>query len=148
MILGIGVDLVEVRRIREAIERSGERFLRRIFTEEEIAYCSDKARKYEHFAARYAAKEAALKALGAGIDRESALRSVGVSHAEDGRPLLRFSGAVQQTAGRLNVTKVHVSISHSDDYAVAQVVLECGVQSAESRMQNGERPRTEDQGPR
>jgi len=124
MIVGTGVDIAEVPRIAAAIERFGERFLRRIFTDNEIRYCESKANKIERFAARFAAKEAALKAIGTGWRRGVAWRDVEVTREWGGRPTMVFHGVAGEFAAKLGVKRVHVSLSHTAEHAIAHVILE------------------------
>jgi len=123
-ILGIGLDLVEVARVRASVRRSGERFAKRVFTPDEIAYCAGRARKFEHLAARFAAKEATLKALGTGITGWASLQEVEVVHDAAGRPEIRLRGGVLRRARSLGVKTAHLSISHTEGVAAAMVVLE------------------------
>ena len=123
-ILGVGLDLVEVARVRASVRRSGERFAQRVFTPEEIAYCAGRARKFEHLAARFAAKEATLKALGTGITGWASMQEVEVVHDAAGRPEIRLRGGVLRRARSLGVTATHLSISHTESVAAAVVVLE------------------------
>jgi len=124
VILGTGVDLCEVPRIRNAMERFGERFLKRCFTAREIAYCQSKANVAERFAARFAAKEAAMKALGTGLSRGVSWQHLEVSHAPGGRPLLKLSGRAADIAQGLGVERSHLSLTHTAEQAVAFVILE------------------------
>lgn len=124
MIVGTGVDVVEVERVAAAIQDFGERFLRRVFTEAERRYCDSKKNRAERYAARFAAKEAAFKALGTGWNQGVAWRDVEVGHAPGGRPTLRFSGAAARHAQRLGMKHVSLSLSHTKAQAVAQVILE------------------------
>lgn len=124
MILGIGTDLVAVGRVRTLIERYGDRFLRRWFSDSEIGFCSGKRKPHVHFAARLAAKEAAAKALGADPQSPPGWRDVSVEAGPDGAPRIVLSGAAKEKAERLGVTAMHLSISHCDDYATATVVAE------------------------
>lgn len=122
MIVGIGVDIVETSRITEALEKYGERFQRRIFTETEIAYCTARpARMIEHFAARFAAKEAFSKALGTGMAAGVAFRDIGVVNRPGGKPELVLTG---QAALRAAGMRSYVTLSHQRTTAVAVVVLE------------------------
>jgi holo-[acyl-carrier protein] synthase len=123
-ILGIGLDLVEVARVRASVRRSGERFVKRVFTPDEIAYCAGRARKFEHLAARFAAKEAALKALGTGITGWASMQEIEVVHNAAGRPEIRLRGGVLRRARSLGVKATHLSISHTEGVAAAMVVLE------------------------
>jgi holo-[acyl-carrier protein] synthase len=125
-ILGIGLDLEEVPRIREAIERHGERFLARVYTDRERAYVENKANRYERYAARFAAKEAGMKALGTGWDRGVRWRDVEVVNDAHGRPRLEFHGRAREHADAQHCGAIHLSLSHSRGHAVAQVVLERG----------------------
>ena len=124
MIVGIGSDLVEIARIRRSVERFGERFLRRIFTEGEIAYCMRKKNFAESFAARFAAKEAGAKALGTGISYGVSWTEFEVVREPSGRPLLRLSGRAAEIAARLEVVKAALSLTHTGEMAMAVVVLE------------------------
>src|SRR6202008_1401421 len=112
MIVGTGIDIAEVPRIREAIERHGERFLRRIFTEGEIQYCESKANRTERYAARFAAKEAGMKALGTGWNRGVRWRDVEVRRESGGRPTIAFHGQAAAFAERLGAKHVALSLSH------------------------------------
>lgn len=124
MIVGTGVDIAEVPRIAAAIERFGERFVRRVFTDNEIRYCESKANKVERYAARFAAKEAALKAIGTGWRRGVAWRDVEVTREPGGRPTIAFHGVAGEFAAKLGVRRAHVSLSHTVEHAIAQVILE------------------------
>ncbi len=124
MIVGTGVDIVETSRIEKALERHGERFARRLYTPGEIAYCEKFKNKAERYAARFAAKEAAFKALGTGWREGVRWIDVEVTHRPSGKPELRLSGRAEQLAGALGVTRTAVSISHADRYVVAQVIFE------------------------
>jgi holo-[acyl-carrier protein] synthase len=124
MIVGTGVDITEVPRIAATIERFGERFVKRVFTEAEIRYCESKQNKAERYAARFAAKEAALKAIGTGWRKGIAWRDVEVTREPGGRPTLAFHGVAAQFATRLGVKRTHLSLSHTVEHAIAQVILE------------------------
>jgi holo-[acyl-carrier protein] synthase len=124
MIVGTGIDIAEVPRIGESIERFGERFLRRVFTEGEILYCESKANRVERYAARFAAKEAAMKALGTGWNQGIRWRDVEVCRQPGSRPTLRFHGKAAERATRLKTTNVALSLSHTPDHAIANVILE------------------------
>ena len=124
MILGTGVDLAEVDRIREAIERYGARFLHRIYTPAEIAYCERKANKYERFAARFAAKEAGMKAIGTGWRGGIRWRDFEVVNLSSGRPTLRLSGVAQEIANRMGAKSIHLSLTHTASMSLAHVILE------------------------
>ena len=124
MIVGTGVDIVETSRIQRVFERHGERFARRLFTPGEIAYCERFKNKAERYAARFAAKEAAFKALGTGWREGVRWLDVEVTHQPSGKPELVLIGRAQELAQRLGVTRSAVSISHADHYAMAQVIFE------------------------
>lgn len=126
MICGIGVDLVRVDRLARALQRYGERFLRRVFTEREIAYCQGRARQGVYqFAQRFAAKEAFSKALGVGL-REGGIRWREVEVLPDprGKPEIQVTGRAAQLCEGLGVKGIHVSLTDEDNLAVAMVVLE------------------------
>ena len=123
MIIGSGVDLCEVSRIKDAIARHGRRFLERVYTGREIAYCERKANLYERYAARFAAKEAGMKALGTGW-RGVAWRDFEVTNLPSGRPTLQFHGKAAEYAGKLGVANISLSITHTSVQAMAIVILE------------------------
>jgi holo-[acyl-carrier protein] synthase len=123
ILVGVGIDLIEVERIRSVIERQGERFLDRVFTGEERAYCATMNFPHKHYAARFAAKEAVSKCFGTGIGAELGWRSVSVYHGERLQPLVRLDergAALLRAAG---ATGVHLSLAHTEALAVAVAVL-------------------------
>jgi holo-[acyl-carrier protein] synthase len=124
MIVGTGIDIAEVPRIAQAIAQFGERFLRRVFTEEEIRYCDAKANRVERYAARFAAKEAAMKALGTGWNRGVRWRDVEVSRRPGGRPTMKFYGTAAEVASQLGTRNIALSLSHTPEHAIASVILE------------------------
>ncbi len=124
MIRGTGVDICEVARIGSSIARFGDRFLERVFTEEEIRYCKSKKNSVERFAARFAAKEAAMKALGTGATRGVTWRSIEVGHAPGGRPILRLHGTTAQIAEQIGVRRISLSLTHTESQAMAMVIFE------------------------
>jgi holo-[acyl-carrier protein] synthase len=124
MIVGTGIDITEVPRIAEAIERHGERFLRRIYTENEISYCDSKANRIERYAARFAAKEAAMKALGTGWNHGVRWRDVEVCRQPGGRPTMAFHGKAAEFFTKLGASHSALSLSHTAEQAIAQVILE------------------------
>ena len=124
MIAGIGIDLVEIDRIERMIEKYGDAFLTKVFTPEEIAFCSARAKPAQHYAARFAAKEAALKALGTGVRRQSGFKDVMVERAEQEAPNLVLGRGAQRRADELGVKTMHVSLTHTERYAAAYVVAE------------------------
>jgi holo-[acyl-carrier protein] synthase len=124
MILGMGVDIAETPRIQEALERHGERFLQRVFTPAEIAYCRQHRNSSERFAARFAAKEAAMKALGTGWRRGISWQDFEISNQSSGRPCLRLSGKALEVYRNMGGARILVSLTHSGTYALAQVIIE------------------------
>ena len=106
------------------MDRFADRFLNRIYTPREIAYCMRKKNSAESLAARFAAKEAGAKALGTGISRGISWREIEVTHLPGGRPTLLFHGRAAERAATMGVTAAHLSLSHGRDLAIAQVVLE------------------------
>jgi holo-[acyl-carrier protein] synthase len=124
MIVGTGIDIAEVPRIRHAIERFGDRFLHRIFTAGEMRYCDSKANRMERYAARFAAKEAVMKALGTGWNHGVRWRDCEVTRLPGGRPTISFHGVAAEFAARLGVKNAALSISHTAEQAIAQVILE------------------------
>ncbi|HTR37997.1 MAG TPA: holo-ACP synthase [Bryobacteraceae bacterium] len=124
MIVGIGLDLAEVGRIRAAAERHGRRFIERIYTPAEIAYAERKANRYERYAARFAAKEAGMKAIGTGWRRGVRWHDFEVLNLPSGRPTLRFHGVAAQVAEELGVRNTVLSLTHTADQGIAIVILE------------------------
>ena len=124
MIVGTGVDLAEVPRIRASIERFGARFVERIYTAAEIAYVERKANRFERYAARFAAKEAGMKAIGTGWKRGVTWHDFEVANLPSGKPMLRLRGVAAEVAARLNVRNVALSLTHTAEYGMAHVILE------------------------
>jgi len=124
MIVGCGVDLAEVPRIRASIERFGARFTERIFTPAEIAYVERKANRYERYAARFAAKEAGMKAIGTGWTSGVTWRDFEVANLPSGKPTLRLHGVAARVAEQLGVRNVALSITHTAELGMAHVILE------------------------
>ena len=126
MLIGTGIDLVEIDRIAHSIEKYGDRFLEKVFTQGEIAYCRRKKNFAESFAARFAAKEAGAKALGTGIQHGVMWKELEVRRQPGQRPVLHFSGRALEIAERLGVQRVSLSLTHTDTLAMASVQLEDG----------------------
>jgi holo-[acyl-carrier protein] synthase len=124
VIVGIGVDVVEVKRVEQAILRRGRRLLERVFTPAEIAYCERHRNKFERYAARFAAKEAAQKAIGTGWSRGVRWHDFEITNLASGKPQLGLSGTAARIARRMRVKHIVLSLSHTDDLAIAQVILE------------------------
>ena len=123
MIVGIGLDLVKIDRIRAIAERWQTRFLDRLYTEAERRYCLARPEPYASFAGRFAAKEAVLKALGTGWTNGISWHDIQVLNDRAGRPRATVSGRVKTLMNRAGITMIHVSLSHDTDYAVAEAVL-------------------------
>jgi holo-[acyl-carrier protein] synthase len=124
VIVGLGVDISEVDRIEAAIRRHGRAFLERVFTPEEISYCERHRASGERYAARFAAKEATMKALGTGWRRGVRWVDIEVVRHPSGRPTIELCGAARQHADRLGVSRIHVSLTHSGNLAFAEVIFE------------------------
>jgi holo-[acyl-carrier protein] synthase len=124
MIVGTGVDLAEVPRIRASIERFGARFIERIYTPAEIAYVERKANRYERYAARFAAKEAGMKAIGTGWRHGVKWQDFEVANLPSGKPTLRLHGVAARVADKLGVRNVSLSLTHTAELGMAHVILE------------------------
>jgi holo-[acyl-carrier protein] synthase len=125
MIVGTGVDIAEVHRIRESIERFGDRFLHRVYTEGEIQYCERKnVTRFESYAARFAAKEAGMKALGTGWNHGVRWRDIEVVRPRGQRPTIQFHGQALAFAEKLGARNIALSITHTKEQALANVILE------------------------
>ena len=124
MIVGLGVDIAEVARVKAAIERHGETFLRRLYTRKEREYCERFKNKFERYAGRFAAKEAAMKALGTGWSRGVRWVDVEVVREKGGRPTLKLAGEAGHLAQRIGVKNIALSITHTAEQAFAQVIFE------------------------
>ena len=124
MVLGIGIDLCDVARMREQVAAPSDEFVDQVFLPDEIAYCRAKHFPAEHFAARFAAKEAVLKALGEAAGQGSFWRDIEIRNEKDGRPVARLHGRALEMAERLQVRRVFLSMTHIRDLAAATVVLE------------------------
>jgi holo-[acyl-carrier protein] synthase len=124
VIVGLGLDIAEVDRIEAAITRHGASMLERLFTPEEVAYCEKHKNKFERYAGRFAAKEAAMKALGTGWSRGVRWRDVEVIREPTGKPTLRLEGVAGQVADQLGVKNISLTITHSGNLALAEVIFE------------------------
>ena len=124
MILGLGVDIAEVARVKAVIERRGELFLRRVYTPREREYCEQFRNKYERYAGRFAAKEAAMKALGTGWSRGVRWLDVEVVRQRGGRPTIALAGQAKKIAEEMAVRRIVLSITHTESQALAQVIFE------------------------
>jgi holo-[acyl-carrier protein] synthase len=126
MIVGNGIDMIEIVRIQQSMDRYGERFLNRVYTPAEQAYCLRKRNAAESLAARFAAKEAGAKALGTGISRGVYWHEIEVAREPGSRPTLRFTGRAAEIARHLGVAHIALSLTHTGTLAMASVVLEGG----------------------
>jgi holo-[acyl-carrier protein] synthase len=124
MIVGLGLDTAEVDRIEAAITRHGAPFIERLFTPDEVAYCESHKNRYERYAARFAAKEATMKALGTGWRRGVRWRDIEVVRERSGKPTIRLEGVARDFAERLGVKHISLTITHSGNLALAQVIFE------------------------
>jgi holo-[acyl-carrier protein] synthase len=124
MILGTGIDLAEVPRIRTSFERFGLKFRDRLYTAREIAYVERKANRFERYAARFAAKEAGMKALGTGWRRGVRWQDFEVINLPSGRPTLQLHGAAKEIATQLGVRAIQLSLTHTAEYGQAFVIFE------------------------
>lgn len=123
MILGIGTDLVEINAMKRAVSGS-DRFIRRVFTKTEIDYCENRLNKYQHYAARFAAKEAVFKAFGCGWRRGIKWKDIEIVRHEGMPPEITLYGRMHELADHDGIKSVHLSLSHTENYAVATVVME------------------------
>ena len=123
-VVGIGVDLVECDRIQKSLDRFGDRFLKRVFTDGEIEYSMSMKFPARHLAARFAAKEAVSKAFGTGIGKSMGWRDIDVRKKESGEPYLVFSGGAESLALARSVANARITLSHTDHHAIAMIVLE------------------------
>jgi holo-[acyl-carrier protein] synthase len=124
MVIGLGTDLIEIARVQQSLDRFGERFMQKVFTDGEIAYCQRKKHSAESFASRFAAKEAAAKALGTGISRGISWKEIEVRRAPGERPTLHLSGRAAERAAAMGIRNMHLSLTHSRDVAMAVVAAE------------------------
>lgn len=123
ILVGLGADLIEVERVRGVLERQGERFLQRVFTDEERAYCGAMAQPHKHYAARFAAKEAVSKCFTTGIGAELGWRSVSVYHGQRHEPLVRLDEKGQALLAQVGATHVLLTLSHTETHAMAVAAI-------------------------
>src|SRR6476620_7671311 len=126
-IVGVGIDIVECLRIAQMIEKHGELFIARVYTDAEIDYCTMRKAATQHYAGRWAAKEAVLKALGTGWRRGIGWRDIEIRNDRNGAPIVKLRGGARDVMERAGIQRMHVSISHSRSFAVAYVVGENGL---------------------
>jgi len=123
MIIGTGIDIVEIPRVKNAVKKWGDRFLKRIFTEKEICYSQQKTYSYQHLAVRFAAKEAVLKAFGDGLPKRVEWTEVEIWNEESGKPMVRLHGHIKKMQKQMRVNDIKISLSHTRNYAVASALL-------------------------
>jgi len=123
-IIGIGTDIIECLRIAQMIERHGDLFIRRVYTEHEIAYCSTKKSSTQHYAGRWAAKEAVLKALGTGWRKGISWRDIEIRHKSGGAPVVALCGGAREVFEKSGIQTMHISISHCRSHATATAIAE------------------------
>ena len=123
MIIGTGVDIVEISRIKNAAKKWKKSFLEKIFTEKELEYSNEKTSSYQHLAARFAAKEAVVKALGSGLTSRMEWRDIEVWNEQSGKPNVRLGGEVKRISKDMGVKDIIISMSHTRTYAIANVIL-------------------------
>ena len=124
-VFGIGTDIIECLRIAQMIERHGELFIGRVYTQHEIEYCSQRKAATQHYAGRWAAKEAVLKALGTGWIRGISWRDVEVRNERGGRPIIALAGGAREVCEKAGITALHISISHCRSHATAYALATC-----------------------
>ncbi len=124
MILGVGIDIIDISRVKNIAEEYGDDFISKLFTQNEIEYCESKNCPEINFGARFAAKEAFLKALGTGLRGEIHWKDIEIIHNSMGKPTINLNGHAADSADELGVARVSLSLSHTKEYAVAVVILE------------------------
>ncbi len=134
MIVGLGTDIVEIVRIGQMIERHGELFLQRVYTEAEIQYCQTKRGAIEHYAGRWAAKEAVMKTLGTGFTKGVGWTDIEVANMQSGQPIINLSGGAGNVAKLLGIDEILITISHCKAYATATAIA---MQHTPRRKENG-----------
>jgi holo-[acyl-carrier protein] synthase len=121
MVLGLGIDIIEIERIKKSIEKYGDKFLDKVFTEDEIQYCNAKFNKYQHYAARFAAKEAVYKALASGWKEGLRWKDIEIQNDASGMPSINPKGKLQSFLS--NNTQLRISISHSENYVTSVAII-------------------------
>ena len=124
MIYGVGLDIIEIKRIKKSLEKYSSRFENKVFTDTEIDYCQSQADPGKHFAARFAVKEAVSKSLGTGISRDVGFKDIEVVNQASGKPIVRMMGQGKKLFEKLNLKSIHISISHDRHYAIAHAIAE------------------------
>jgi holo-[acyl-carrier protein] synthase len=121
MVIGIGIDIIEIDRIRESVEKFGDHFLNKIYTQKELDYCLKKKYKYQHLAARFAAKEAVYKALATGWDADVSWQNIEISNEPNGMPVVTLQGKLKKFLSKGKELKI--SMSHSRDYVACMAII-------------------------
>lgn len=121
MILGIGIDIIEIDRIKQSVDRFGDAFLNKIFTKNELDYCLAKFNKYQHLAARFAAKEAIYKALASGWEKEASWKNIEITNEPNGLPIVHFLGKLKDFLS--DDKDIKISLSHSDNYVTCVAII-------------------------
>lgn len=124
MIFGTGLDIIEIKRIKNSLEKYSTRFENKVFTDNEIDYCQSQADPGKHFAARFAVKEAVSKSLGTGINHEVGFKDIEVVNEDSGKPIVKMGGRGKLLFEKLNLKTIHISISHDRHYAIAHAIAE------------------------
>ena len=124
MIFGTGLDIIEVKRIKNSIEKYSPKFEKRVFTSSEITYCKSQGDPIKHFAARFAVKEAVSKCLGTGITGALGFQDMEIINEDTGRPVLKMIGKGKELFQKLKLKSIHISISHDSTYAIAHAIAE------------------------
>ena len=124
MIIGTGLDIIEIKRIKNSIEKYTPKFEQRVFSPGEINYCQSQGDPAKHFAARFAVKEAVSKCLGTGISRTLGFKDMEVVHEKSGKPVLKLTGKGQELLKKLKLKTIHISISHDRTHAIAHAIAE------------------------
>lgn len=121
MILGVGIDIIEIDRVKESADKYGDLFLKKIFTEKELEYCLSKSNKYQHLAARFAAKEAVYKALASGWHESLTWQSIEISNEPNGLPVVNLHGELNNALS--DEKSLRISMSHSRDYVACVAII-------------------------
>jgi holo-[acyl-carrier protein] synthase len=121
MVIGIGIDIIEIERIRKSVDTYGNSFLNKIYTQKELEYCMSKYNKYQHLAARFAAKEAIYKAIATGWEKEATWKNIEITNEINGMPVVKFLGQLKDFVS--DDKDIKVSLSHSDNYVVAVAII-------------------------
>jgi len=124
MIIGTGLDIIEIKRIKNSIEKYSPKFEKRVFTSNEINYCKSQGNPAKHYAARFAVKEAVSKCLGTGITGTLGFRDMEIIHEETGKPVLKMIGKGKELFQRLKLKSIHITISHDRTHAIAHAIAE------------------------